>query len=1251
MSLEHFLKLNSFEKSKVRHEHFVRELDYHLSLYTTKLQVGTKLFLFDMRYAKKVCKDLPKDFRDSNKESLDHLLSLPHDVKPESLWRALCSLKTKDLEHVSSLFGTSVQGFRVCFIENWPRFKHALGLSDAISLSLENLGIHIPFHMRAERTLDSSKPSKKAWYNKGIYPKHTKSGVQLVYRVLHRVTTKNRYLLLVHFLKVFPNFEEDEKKYIKMLKLSLVGKFAEQAQQELPEDYKEKSINLFPVYTQGVLDKIFRSNRKAKIQFYFNLLQSKSICAEVGDDMVLDALKKHKASLCRPCEDLLIVSDENLKGLNKLGSEFGQIVRDLYDPFTTVLPNTRACVEAGRDDGGNKGALTETSQLQQYTEHPLIHLQSNLAQTRLEPFVIGLFGPPGSGKTTLVSQLVKFLTHKLHLTGIAREKVMYSRSCSVKHWDGYDNQPIVVLDDLGQDLLDRQDISEFEILVSINDYILPMAELKEKGKFFRSPIIITTSNMQFGSTYIKNGTNSDCIEEPAAFWRRFDLPLLITKENGYRSIRKMTYNHMRTYEQLSYYHSKHVLDNPCMNCSTQFSGRSTTIENLNSLDHNDEIVGLEYPTQKLTRQNNGKSLLGRNFTPYEIMEECLIMINHKFDYHNYHFCDYWSQRISALNVDFKQTSQCFYHVSCYDDPNSLMKGTKNTRILFPTKPPAKRPICRVVPLKEPLKVRIITAGEKDTKVLQPFQSAMWTALGHYEEFCLTNGVKELEDYREETLPWINRIESKIQKILQESKERERLTGVPEYWLSGDYTAATDNFPMSCTNALIEGILSHITHQPTKDYVRWEISPHELLYPMNIGPGNQTSGQLMGSLLSFPLLCLLNVHTLRTSGFSPGSFLVNGDDVVARGTLEQIDRWRKFAPTIGLELSLGKNFIDPEFCTVNSQLFYEGEHMPTGKLSTQTRSNCTLSYCFAESQFYYGASQTMREIFVKRNYRGLRKTPRSLLLSKDFGGLGYRNTIDIFPDERYDMKLMKKVHLYDLLSKFGKTEKILGTEFHFVPYPVYLSHVSSVDMINNHGISDLSTQRDRIKSLEIKEQVVEEKFDDLSHSSLYRFYSSFKDDKPFRTLFNSIIEQGTFHILSAPSRQDFGVGYICVHRSQAKKLASELRQIHLENIKEIWFKSSEREQVDKDLFLPVLNALDLYAEYTAENQETELSLLFKEEGEPDNSLYDDLIDKDVAIEERYSTLGNIEAVNEFLSNFTNLKLECVSEESRLSGNEL
>jgi hypothetical protein len=482
----------------------------------------------------------------------------------------------------------------------------------------------------------------------------------------------------------------------------------------------------------------------------------------VGEDMISEAYEKHKMSLCRKSEEVLHLSEEHLQGLYEYGKRVGRRVKDLYDPFKTSLPNQMASVEAARREGGNLSALKMNGSLQSFSGHPLTHLQKDNSRTRLEPFVIGLFGPPGSGKTTLCKKLISDLGRKF-FPDLPREKLLYSRNCGTKHWDGYDHQPIVILDDFGQDLLVREDLVEFETLISINDYILPMASLPQKGTKFRSPIVIVTSNMSFGGGNLVTGSNQKVVEDPIALWRRFDLPLLVMKgENG--PCTRLYELELKTGCRDFWNEKFHTSNHHWTSCYP-FSGNQNGV---------------------------GVKLLEEELSPQELKDVISEGIEKKFSYHRKTFFDSWDQTIISKSVRFLKKPSGEWDLEVFEDPNNFSPHTRTKLISFPPHPPKHPPVVKAQAISEPLKVRMITVAECDTKVLQPLQKAMWRDLGHQPQFCLTNGVKILEDFEEETIPWIKRIEHEIQRILQESESPRENALLKKFLLSLSLNSSRNN---------------------------------------------------------------------------------------------------------------------------------------------------------------------------------------------------------------------------------------------------------------------------------------------------------------------------------------------------------------------------------------------------------------------------------------------------------------------------
>jgi len=100
---------------------------------------------------------------------------------------------------------------------------------------------------------------------------------------------------------------------------------------------------------------------------------------------------------------------------------------------------------------------------------------------------------------------------------------------------------------------------------------------------------------------------------------------------------------------------------------------------------------------------------------------------------------------------------------------------------------------------------------------------------------------------------------------------------------------------------------------------------------------QTNGQLMGSVLSFPILCFANLcaywvalenHLGRSIILRDLPVLVNGDDILFRADTKFYSFWKQIVAGCGFELSIGKNYFSSQYTMINSQLRYKrgGDHI-------------------------------------------------------------------------------------------------------------------------------------------------------------------------------------------------------------------------------------------------------------------------------------------------------------------------------------
>lgn len=179
------------------------------------------------------------------------------------------------------------------------------------------------------------------------------------------------------------------------------------------------------------------------------------------------------------------------------------------------------------------------------TTYSLIARQGLLPGKRKMPYVIWLSGPPGIGKSTLAKSLALAILrdsimplHKKssvdnHISDDELNKMIYSYSTGNRFFDGYNNQPIFILNDYLQ--FSNDDEEKWLIkLVDTLDLQLEVASVDNvstgvKGEVrFTSSVIIITSN----TTHLNV---SDSITNTEAFNRRrnivVDLNYLKDKDN------------------------------------------------------------------------------------------------------------------------------------------------------------------------------------------------------------------------------------------------------------------------------------------------------------------------------------------------------------------------------------------------------------------------------------------------------------------------------------------------------------------------------------------------------------------------------------------------------------------------------------------------------------------------------------------------------------------------------------------------
>jgi len=145
--------------------------------------------------------------------------------------------------------------------------------------------------------------------------------------------------------------------------------------------------------------------------------------------------------------------------------------------------------------------------------------------------------------------------------------------------------------------------------------------------------------------------------------------------------------------------------------------------------------------------------------------------------------------------------------------------------------------------------------------------------------------------------------------------------------SGDYKSATDNLSIEVAEAILDELLRSTVSVPgsMKAYAMKILRP--LLYNLEHGIDSFSPrrGQMMGSFLSFPLLCLQNRIAFLHAGHSVGidcedfPCLINGDDILFRSGPHFSALWMDHVSSLSLEVEKTKTSVSPDYGSLNSTL--------------------------------------------------------------------------------------------------------------------------------------------------------------------------------------------------------------------------------------------------------------------------------------------------------------------------------------------
>jgi hypothetical protein len=204
-------------------------------------------------------------------------------------------------------------------------------------------------------------------------------------------------------------------------------------------------------------------------------------------------------------------------------------------------------------------------------------------------------------------------------------------------------------------------------------------------------------------------------------------------------------------------------------------------------------------------------------------------------------------------------------------------------------------------LTEPLKVRIVTKSNWFLQLLTPIQKAWHSKMRQHPVFQLMGGVD---------------VEIALEGMLLKKGEKV---------VSGDYSAATDNIFLEYTRYAAECMLERTELVLSEDLKQYEpfirrLVIHSLTQSeLHVGASTSpiTRGQMMGHILSFPLLCVINRAASCMAVPRDRFMRINGDDVIFPASEKEYNRWKSATRCVGLEFSVGKNYYSRDLALVNS----------------------------------------------------------------------------------------------------------------------------------------------------------------------------------------------------------------------------------------------------------------------------------------------------------------------------------------------
>nr|WIA70272.1 RNA-dependent RNA polymerase [Sclerotinia sclerotiorum ourmia-like virus 22] len=237
-------------------------------------------------------------------------------------------------------------------------------------------------------------------------------------------------------------------------------------------------------------------------------------------------------------------------------------------------------------------------------------------------------------------------------------------------------------------------------------------------------------------------------------------------------------------------------------------------------------------------------------------------------------------------------------------------------------------VARVAAVNSNMKVRIITAHHPACNFFRPLQKLLWSTMKNVPVFNLTGQMPTADN-----LSIFRQVEGYV-------------------FNSADYSCATDGINGESSSAALDAIFDCVQKPDDLDFEEWGIFKgrakttltSSLIY---YGKGKknvvqQKKGQMMGHLLSFPILCIINAAIWAETmcfnelelddieaifrGQIDYPLRINGDDLLSSMLIRTVEQFARTVRANGWSLSVGKSYVHERFGIINSQMFDFKNHV-------------------------------------------------------------------------------------------------------------------------------------------------------------------------------------------------------------------------------------------------------------------------------------------------------------------------------------